>query len=347
MKQSLVPLCVVSTLLLLAGCSKEGPGSPSQVASSSTMEEFDPPAERIAGLIEDFQHLKERYHSRDAEELGERPLTDAVWTSEADANYMKGDASVNTGFYKQDSVEFTLPVHQKEDGSLWVHNADLIAKQEELINTINGSTHGAKVFWASVELGGTSGENASLKAEWIKMESVGEDRDVIGGPPDPGCWNALVGDGGSWPINDASDVMQRKMGQIHELETGTYITSLTKPTIISDNSIYSYVGGYAMYAGSRADLGGPALIFNGPNGTDQLCFPGYWNKYLALKTRFSPASFTEPGRKIVWESWSGVYSPLVGTPMSYGSPYYPMGAYHHTWVWRSGIIQHHVGPEPE
>lgn len=340
MKQSLFPLYTISALLILAGCSKEKAGSPSQVASSSIMD-FDPHVDQIRGLIRDFQHLKELYRSRDGDDLGERPLNEAVWMSEADANYTLCDASAEGMDRTDGTIEFTLPLHQKEDGSLWVNNNDLLGNQEVLLTDLREATGGQQVYLVDVQMTSANGEEARMQASWVILSGTDDRAHIPIDMPTPtytGCWPAM---GPDPSLDDGADVMRIKLKKIYPV--GTYFTSVSKVDGVTDITVYGLGPAptyYTVYYGTKATLFpgiGPGWIHTGQNASNEICFPDYWNKFVLLRDRYAdPSSFTG-GREIIINDFRANYSPLSGGPMNYGSPYYPMGPYHHSWTYQTGI----------
>ncbi|MBS1583647.1 MAG: hypothetical protein JST66_15720 [Bacteroidetes bacterium] len=347
MKHSLSSLYAISALLLVAGCSKER-GEPTPDIATNVP--FSPQQAQIDVLLGQFQHQRAIFRSRSSDDLGERPLNEAVWLSEADANYMKCDPSANEGEATEGTIDLTLPVHQGEGGSLWVNNRDLLTKQEELLSELTEVRQGGTLYLVHIDMQEASSELVALRASWTKITS-NEDRGII--EPDPGCWKALVGNVEISPRNDAADVMKSKMRDLHTYPLGTYFVSVSLPQIIGDNTqVWTGLNNYPVYAGTpttQYDGQGPGWIHSGWNSPTELCFPNYWSRYLTMKQFFAPPSSFEPGREVIWEDWSADYAVLSGGPMDYGSPYYPMGPYHHTWVWKHGIPKRRLSslPPPE
>lgn len=254
--------------------------------------------------------------------------------SEADANENTADASINAPEKSQGTIDFTLPISQKEDGSLWVDNTDLIGQQETLLSGLVQAAHGGRLYLVDVELASVSDGRAHLTATWEKAEAQDEggSRDIgPDTPPDPGCWRVTY----PGTTNDAADVMNNRLFFNHIYPTGTYFINVGAWILTTTNSIYtSGAGGHPIFVGTPVAQGGPGwLVSSYFNTTSTVCFPDYWNKYLAMR-----AFFVHPptGTEMIDEVYNGID---WGSPQASGdptNPYYPTGQYEHGWGWRYG-----------
>lgn len=308
----------LALLVLLCACKKDIPTSP----PPSVVRTFEPAIAEIPELLANFHQLKERFHSGLRSDLGERPLEEAIWISEADANYEKADPSAGESEFPEGAISYALETYQKEDGSWWISNEELIAKQEDLLSELDVELNGVPAYLIDVEaVGATEGE-MQLAASWKSMVAIPMDMIL---PSYTGCWPAL---GPEDYLDDAADVMNVKLHFMHLYPFGTYFVSVAS-TIMTVNSIVDADdNGYPIYAGTSESLGGPAWLHSGLNLPDQICFPEYWDKYLEMKAWVAQPA---PGHEIIRELYGAGYDVVAGGPMDYGSPYYPMGAYHHGW----------------
>lgn len=340
---TLPSLGILSALLLATGCSKERSEAPALTSSRTTRFEPTRPDE-INVLIRTFQRQKDLFHQRSTEDLGERPLAEAVWMSEADANYEQADASVGTDNMTGGTLDLILPVHPKDDGGLWVDNEDLIAKQDEFLEQLSEAAEGRRIYLVDIELKGSSESEAQLQAAWkmfMADGSRGFAAEVVA-PGYVGCYKAM----GPSTTDDAADVMSYKLKNwYHIYPANTYFTSVSSPIVTTFNSyVWNGAMGDPVYAGTpttQFDGQGPGWLHSGGNSSNEICFPDYWNKHQGMRAYLGQ---TPPGTEIFDEVYYSSYNPpqagpggAAPTPEDYGSVYYPMGPYYHRWVWRYGV----------
>lgn len=95
-------------------------------------------------------------------------------------------------------------------------------------------------------------------------------------------------------------------------------------------------GGYVVYLGTDDLLGGPDWL-ESDQSFEQVCFPDYWNRHLALKQWYYDQFLPTPGRVLIQQYYTTFNLPRIGGPMDYGSPYYPMGPYDHEFFFLRAV----------
>ena len=229
----------------------------------------------------------------------------------------------------EETSTFYLPYTQDQVGLLWIATSDLVIAQQSLLAELGVDLGNDKAYFVNMELVSTANGMAEVEVKWLKILSG-----FIGFPSYTGCWLAYSAD--TYSNDDARDVMNVKLSVEHCYPAGTYFISISPLLIQTTNSIVGYDGVfYPIYAGTSEALGGPAWLHSGWNATNEICFPDYWDKHLAMRNFF--AGNLMPDHEVFWGEYESWYSPTPGSPMDYGSPYYPMGPYYHGWGYRTGI----------
>lgn len=325
-------------VLLFLGCSKEplsSPGAmdnPSSASKINIGERFVPAEADIMPLIRGFQAKKHDIELGQRDEMGEKALQEALWLMEASANFEKGDPSLVGVDWLKESTTKPIPVNMKLDGSLWVSDADMIAKYNELQIELEMRFGAEKIYLVDFEIESVSETEAILKAEWLKKDPTVEVLEAVTFPSYSGCFEASDLPHGL----DGGDIMRSKifMHRMVEVPHAGVITGVYMPWFYS--TVVDELGnrvGYPYYVGTPYEngLGGPALLYSGLAGPDAFCFPLRWQRYLELRTMMLDALNLQPNEYTIYDEYVVYNSPRTGNAWSYGSPYYPMGPWDHGW----------------
>lgn len=336
---------IAFALLACVSCSKE----PVPVQRTFTAQElnelsdaFDPEPNEITGLLRHFEEQKLRYAEGSREELGKRPLSEALWACEADLNHMRGDARVVRDTTGHDSIIFVLPFEVDAAGAMMVDDEDLILKQQELLAQIPLDATVNPIQFIDVSLREIVGSDATFAAGIYKRYVP---YDVLT-PPPTGCFYMELN--GDYP---AEDVMNAWIEYNFYTDLNIdptffydrpFYTSVSTQKVLSTIDGYGILNNYVTYLGTEANLGGPDWLESDASFT-QVCFPDYWNRHLALKQWYFDQYLYTPGRVLVEQRYETWYSPRIGGPMAYGSAYYPMGPYDHLFYFKKGVLVRTAG----
>lgn len=131
--------------------------------------------------------------------------------------------------------------------------------------------------------------------------------------------------------------------EFYELQGGTndwhppFYVTVTSWLHLSPLDWYNNLGGYTVYLGTDELNSGPDWL-ESDHSYANVCFPDYWNKFLAMKAWYIAQYTAQSGMVLVDKRYETNYSLLSGYPMDYGSPYYPMGPYEHNFIYRRGLL---------
>ncbi|MEO8587992.1 MAG: hypothetical protein ABI432_01370 [Flavobacteriales bacterium] len=114
----------------------------------------------MLGLIDEFNALKAKYDAGSTD-LGAKELGEALWTSEADLNYQKGNALVVSYQTRTEDIVIDLPIFS-EGGMAMVKNNDLIEAQESVLARIIDTPTNGTVYMIDVELRSATAEEARV-----------------------------------------------------------------------------------------------------------------------------------------------------------------------------------------
>lgn len=247
------------------------------------------------------------------------PLSEAVWLSEADLNFEKADASVLIETLKLDSFFTTVPVQSDGAGNYVVKESDLIIAQSSLEAQFGRMD---QLKFVDVSLKDLGSDRALFRALAFKQEGVPELA-----PLPTGCFS----------IQDADDIMNMYMARLNAEPQGTIFVSISSQTNgLNTTNVNGLLNGYHTYLGSDETFGLTEYLASGP-ASAQFCFPDYWQKHLAMKQWYFDQFTFQPGRRLIQEVYYDYYNPTTGSPMSYGSPYYPMGPYDHVYEFKRAL----------
>ena len=326
-------------LITLVCCRKEPtpiqPTTYTTRALNELSDAFDPPLDQIVGLIKQFNEKKRALAEGSREGLGEKQLSEALWMSEADLNFWRGDARILADSMSRDSIFFILPIHLKENGQLWVFDEDLIVAQQALLAEfpIDSILHPIELVDLSVKQIGT--DHATIEALVVRRAVPPHGPH----PPAEGCFPLhQIG------VTNADQVMNSYLNYYAYYEQDGEITDWHPPfyaTVSTQHFLgtldeYGVLDGYVTYMGTLDDYGGPAWFTSGQAFT-QVCFPDYWQRHLAMKQWYYSWHPGPPGRCLVEQHYTTSFSPRTGGPMSYGSLWYPMGPYDHTFYFKHAV----------
>lgn len=339
MKTSSILLSTVA-VLSLAACSKEPTATPTATGQAPVKlgERFDPPEDQIVPMVQAFHAKREARVKGLKESYPDIKLQEGLWLTEAEINFDKGDAS--TGYdlsQPEDSLEMGLHFEVKEDGEPWVKYDDVLTSYQTLLDGmdeklgVNGSAYAV-----DVEIKNLGENEAFLCAKWIKrLEPLTQNNSSsILFPSYTGCWNVA----GAGTMDDGSDVMTAKLSSyFHPYTPGLHIVSVSPDWLtFADIDPVGYHDQYAYYAGTHDDVGGPAWLASSPNGP-YVCFPSYWQKSLVMRQFVLDHSpMPALGYSIVAERYDWYFYDRGLNPMSFGSPYYPIGPYSHFYKYKWG-----------
>lgn len=186
-----------------------------------------------------------------------------------------------------------------------------------------------------------------LKLVDIELESISESIATLGvnivDKKASGSYPSGFLDGSNWGCRNAVDGARALTTLLNRnyhntaYPIGTFFVSITDPAIeVSTVDAYDYINGGNIYWGTNESLGGLHWLYSGPNTSDAICFPDRWNKLSLLRQNRINFWNIPENMDIIWEvvDWTEVNR--VGTPFEYGSIYYPMGPYDHSWFVRIG-----------
>lgn len=328
-------------LIVTAGCTKELNAPEEKTYTSAELEvisdAFDPPMEEVMPMIRTFNERMDAFRGGDRDEVEERRLSEGVWMSEADLNYQRGDARAMGDSTIRDSIIVELPCYQKSDGEWWVLGEEFAEMHDALLAGIPVDQNGQPTRYIDLAVTRIANGMATIRAFTHR-------RYVPWVPSDPpeGCFNMQGPQDELFPAEIAMN-QWIAWNDFYELNGG--ITDWHPPFYVTVSTLQAmstvdWVGnlnGYSVYLGSDEDLGGPDWLESGQS-SDEVCFPDYWNKFLAMQDWYFGQFVYEPGRVMVDKVYVTNYSVRTGGPMSYGSPYFPMGPWDHQLRFRRGRL---------
>ena len=304
----------------LVGCTKEAPSeaSSTQVDLRSIDEAYQPDQEEALHRIRHFAERKKAIMNGAKADGPDIPLSQAVWLSEADLNFEKADASVLIETLKLDSFFTVVPVQSDGAGNYVVKETDLIlahAALESQFGTMD------QLKFVDVDLKDLGTDGALFRALAFKQDGVPELA-----PLPTGCFN----------IVDAVGVMNAYIPRMMIEPQGTIYVTVSAWKSLDVYQQHGILNGYTTYLGSDASFGVSEFLASGAI-SKQICFPDYWDEHLQLKQWYMSQTPPLAGKRMILGKYWLDYDVLTGSPMSYGSPYYPMGPYNHYYTFYHGL----------
>lgn len=302
-------------------------------------ERFMPEPEEVMPMIKAAERRRLELKQGLKSGTEEKPLQEAIWLAEALMNYEKGDASRFGDDWISGVEVYSLPIHVKADASAWVSEENLYEAFEHLMEALNARFESDRVY--AVDLEPVSLENgfALIRLEW---------HDVDGENELPGPWSP---DGAGWPcmnpIQGARAIQTLIRRNFHGVRppAGSIIVTYGGLQIYDAVTEVGYFGAYPYYLGTSTLLNGPFLMYSGADWPSAICFPLWWEKHLQLRTAVENQMNLPQHLSLVRERFDAVYIPRTGPPMTYGSPYYPMGPWDFMWTFWVGHVIEPIGPE--
>jgi hypothetical protein len=325
-------LAIISSIML--GCNKDRNEPVSRPTPElSELNGYDPAPDLIPDLIRKQHRVRENYLIG-AKSNDDVRLDIGLWMNEALMNHMKGDANRYGDVWQKGTVTYSFPVAIKSDGQFYVENDELIPAYERAMTELEAQGVSAKVHSLNHTIISVVDGIATVAIDWA-------DGTTIESIPEPSDNN-----GSNYPCSDVNYGAIRltkllRFNYHEELPIGSYTVSLTDPFFsISTLTSTGFVNGNLMYLGTNENIGGPQLLYSGPNNENVICFPDRWNKLENVRTQFIPTFNIPSHLAIVREEVSWGCFARTGTPFSYGSIYYPMGPCDHEWFPTIGYIVH-------
>ncbi len=290
-----------------------------------------PQEDEILPLIEAAKRRKEEIRAGAKSGDGEKPLQEAIWLAEALMNSERGDATRYGERWITGTVSYSFPVFIKSDGSVWLYETDLYAGYDEAMQQIETTIGPAKVYELDHELGSIADGMATMVIEW-------SDKDPDSLPTE-------------WPGNGVGcyDVYEASSYLTYLLKWNFHGTAPTPPAfyttiypigpyaiITTNQSVQPNIFGYIGYYGTPMAQGGAALLYNGPNGSNVVCFPAAYERLVIAREVLKghlPA-LQVSGNEIIKE-YVDVATYFSGNQWD---PYYPMGFYHHNYHYKVGRL---------
>lgn len=292
----------------------------------------------VEGLLERFHEEKRAYAQGQKDLLGQKPLSEALWTCEADLNFERGDARVVLDTLGYDSLIFVLPFEVNAEGIMLINDEDLILKQQDLLASGTLDATSNPIQFIDVALKEIDGSNAVFIARAYKRYVP---YNVLV-PPPVGCFDMEFS--GTYPAEDVMNAwitynwyIDMDIDPMYYTER-PYYTNVGIQRWLSTLDWYDLQNNYTVYLGTRSSLGGPEWL-KSLQSYEEVCFPDYWTDHLALKQWYYDQFAFTPGRVLVEQHYETNYMPRTGGPMDYGSPFYPMGPYDHVFFFRRAILR--------
>ncbi|MBL0129676.1 MAG: hypothetical protein IPP83_19980 [Flavobacteriales bacterium] len=327
-------LCALSAMTLGISCTKEAlvPEPESRQIQPMTGERFDPVTDQVMPLILGFKAKKEAYAFGAKSDLGEKGLQEAVWLAEALMNYEKGDAGRYGDEWITGTLEYSFPVHLKDDGSVWLYESDFYSAYDAAMVRVNASVGSGKIYTIDHEVLSVENGIAAIQIEWSDKDPTSS-IPVGWGPEGSGCHD----------VDDAcvllTGLLHHNFHQIAPLAPSFYVTLWPPNTnywgVVTDNeSVVPNSFGYQGYFGTTVGQGGGGLWFNGNNFTNAVCFPAQWHKFVESREIIMEHVFLAPPYEFVREkvSWLGYNVGQIGIPL------YPQGFYHLEYYYKVGRL---------
>lgn len=324
---------------MFSGCKRELNDARPQIALSADdltkiSEAYQPDSNTVGGLLDRFQVKKNKYLQGLKSDLGDLPLSEAIWITEADLNFLRGDARIPNDELLVDSIEVDVPYFLGNGGEVRVQEVDLLAAHQAVLALLPDSALANGIRYIDVFVFGVDPTNAKLHYVTYRRAVA----QTILPPPPTGCfWMDHPSD------PDAHEVMNYYLAYYEQLAIGTnyprpYYVSISAESYVSPLNGYGLLNGYTVYLGTDDALGGPDWLESGTAGT-QVCFPAYWQRHLLLRQWLFNQFAYVSGRVLIREEYEANFMPPTSlTPMDYGSPYYPMGPYDHLYKFRRAIL---------
>ncbi len=309
-------------------------GAVSNAVTPKLGERFRPSKEDVMPLIKQFKQVKTAI-AIGVKSDGEKPIQEALWLNEALMNYEKGDATKVGDDWLEGTYTYTFPINTKADGSVWVDDGELVASYDNAKDAIIALLGESKVYMFDHEIMSVENGVATIEIKWLdKIEGVGDEEfsGVSWDGTGLGCMNAVQG-------AYAIDFLRRKNFPGQAIAPGDVVVSIFS-WFNSVTDIRGYSLGYPYYYGTNLSFGiaGTGLLYSGPNTGLPICFPEQWQRYLEVRQNTLDFAQLRPYESLVRESFEWSYYQRTGTAFEYGSIFYPMGPYDHTWYWTIGMI---------
>lgn len=328
------------TLLFIVACSKPSKeDSRTSQLTPSIGERYDVSYDEAWPLILEATERRIAYAQGMRECESEKTLQEAVWLAEALMNYDKGDATRSGDDWISGSIEYTFRVYVKQDGTVWIRECDFYASYSDALQAVTARVGDGKIYLLDHELAFIEGDLATMRIEWSDKDPS---TDQLPEPwaPDGSGWDCMT------PQEAGIAIKHLINNNYHGTEppVGSFIVNVTPPYHIDAVEEIGYFGSYPYYLGTSEQLGGPHLFYSGPGG-DVVCFPEWWNRYVQARELIVSGLILAPGMELVREKFWADYIPRTGQPMTYGSPFYPMGPWDFQWEFRKGYVLQPIGPE--
>lgn len=241
-----------------------------------TENRFEPDSNQIMTLIRDAKSRKDLCAAGHRDENPERQLEEAKWLAEALMNYEKGDAARTGSNWITGQVEYSFPVHEKTDGTIWLYEQDLWSSYGTAVAEVNAAVGEARVYSLDHEVVGIADGIATMRITWADRTPDGEQWAVLG-----------LNGSGCHDVDDAAELITWLLhvnfhGEMPS-ENAFYV-NITPPVVVTVNqTTLPNSFGYTCYYGTTLAQGGSELLLNVNTFSSSVCFPYRWEQFVKAR----------------------------------------------------------------